>query len=83
MLTKQIENAQKRIEGRNFEIRKNVLQYDDVMNRQREMIYGQRTPRARWARTSATTSSSMADKLIDAALVPTTARLTTSTPIGI
>ena len=42
MLTKQIENAQKRIEGRNFGIRKNVLQYDDVMNKQRELIYGQR-----------------------------------------
>ncbi len=42
MLTKQIENAQKRIEGRNYEIRKNVLQYDDVMNQQREVIYGQR-----------------------------------------
>ena len=42
MLTGQIESAQKRIEGRNFEIRKNVLQYDDVMNQQREVIYGQR-----------------------------------------
>ena len=42
MLTKQIESAQKRIEGRNFEIRKNVLEYDNVMNRQREVIYGQR-----------------------------------------
>ena len=42
MLTKQIENAQKRIEGRNFDIRKNVLQYDDVMNQQRELIYKQR-----------------------------------------
>ena len=42
MLTKQIESAQKRIEGRNFEIRKHVLEYDNVMNRQREVIYGQR-----------------------------------------
>ena len=42
MLTKQIEAAQKRIEGRNFAIRKSVLQYDDVMNKQRELIYGQR-----------------------------------------
>ena len=42
ILSKQIENSQKRVEGRNFEIRKNVLQYDDVMNRQREIIYGQR-----------------------------------------
>ena len=42
MLTKQIENAQKRIESRNYEIRKNVLKYDDVMNQQRELIYSQR-----------------------------------------
>ncbi len=42
ILTKQIEAAQKRVESYNFEIRKNVLQYDDVMNRQREIIYGQR-----------------------------------------
>ncbi|NLP31120.1 MAG: preprotein translocase subunit SecA, partial [Clostridiales bacterium] len=42
MLTKSIENAQKRVEGRNFSIRKYVLQYDDVMNRQREIIYTER-----------------------------------------
>ncbi len=42
MITKQIEAAQKRVEMYNFEIRKNVLQYDDVMNKQREIIYGQR-----------------------------------------
>ena len=42
MLTGQIENAQKRIEARNYEIRKNVLQYDDVMNEQRKEIYEQR-----------------------------------------
>ena len=42
MLSKQIETAQKRIESRNFEIRKHVLQYDDVMNQQREIIYAQR-----------------------------------------
>ena len=42
MLTKAIENAQKKVEGRNFSIRKNVLEYDDVMNTQREIIYGQR-----------------------------------------
>ena len=42
LLTKQIEGAQKRVEAYNFDIRKNVLQYDDVMNRQRELIYGQR-----------------------------------------
>jgi len=42
MLTKQIEGAQKRIEGRNYGIRKSVLQFDDIMNKQRELIYGQR-----------------------------------------
>ncbi|MBQ9264137.1 MAG: preprotein translocase subunit SecA [Clostridia bacterium] len=42
MLTKQIENAQKRVESRNYEVRKHVLQYDDVMNQQRGVIYGQR-----------------------------------------
>ena len=42
MLTKQIEAAQRRIEGRNYSIRKSVLQYDDVMNKQRELIYKQR-----------------------------------------
>ena len=42
MLSNTIENAQKKIEGRNFGIRKSVLQFDDVMNRQREIIYGQR-----------------------------------------
>ena len=42
LLTKQIENAQKRIESRNYETRKHVLEYDNVMNRQREVIYGQR-----------------------------------------
>ncbi len=42
LLTKTIENAQKRVEERNFSIRRDVLKYDDVMNRQREIIYGQR-----------------------------------------
>ena len=42
MLSKTIENAQKKKEGMNFAIRKNVLQYDDVMNKQRELIYSQR-----------------------------------------
>jgi preprotein translocase subunit SecA len=41
-LSKAIENAQKKVEGRNFDIRKNVLQYDDVMNKQREVIYADR-----------------------------------------
>ena len=42
MLSKTIENAQKKVESRNFEIRKYVLQYDNVMNKQREVIYDQR-----------------------------------------
>ncbi len=42
MLSNAIESAQKKVEGRNFGIRKNVLEYDDVMNQQREVIYKQR-----------------------------------------
>ena len=42
MLTNAIENAQKQVESRNFQTRKNVLQYDDVMNTQREVIYKER-----------------------------------------
>lgn len=42
MLSKTIEGAQKKVENRNFEIRKYVLQYDNVMNKQREVIYGER-----------------------------------------
>ena len=42
MLSKSIENAQERVEFRNFNVRKSVLEYDDVMNKQREIIYGQR-----------------------------------------
>lgn len=42
ILSNAIENAQKRVEGRNYDIRKHVLQYDDVMNQQREIIYSQR-----------------------------------------
>ncbi len=42
MLTKAIENAQRKVEARNFEIRKHLLEYDDVMNKQREVIYSQR-----------------------------------------
>ena len=42
MLSKSIESAQKKVEGKNFSIRKSVLQYDDVMNKQREIIYAER-----------------------------------------
>ena len=67
MLTKQIESAQKRIEGRNFEIRKHVLEYDNVMNRQREIIYGQRR-RVLMGENVRDNIIGMAYKLIDAAL---------------
>ncbi len=42
MITRAIENAQKRVEARNFEIRKNLLEYDNVMNEQRKVVYGER-----------------------------------------
>ena len=42
LISRAVENAQKKVEGRNFSIRKNVLKYDDVMNAQREIIYKQR-----------------------------------------
>lgn len=42
MISKTVESSQKKVEGRNFGIRKNTLQYDDVMNKQRELIYRQR-----------------------------------------
>ncbi|MCB2225190.1 MAG: preprotein translocase subunit SecA [Desulfarculaceae bacterium] len=42
MISKAIENAQRKVEGRNFQIRKQLLEYDDVLNKQREVIYAQR-----------------------------------------
>ena len=42
LITNSIEHAQKKVEARNFDIRKHVLEYDDVMNQQREVIYGER-----------------------------------------
>jgi preprotein translocase subunit SecA len=42
LVTKAIENAQRRVEGHNFEIRKHLLEFDDVMNKQREVVYSQR-----------------------------------------
>ncbi len=63
MLTKQIENAQKRIESRNYEIRKNVLKYDDVMNQQRELIYTQRR-QVLEGENMRTSIATMAEKLI-------------------
>ena len=42
LISKAIENAQRRVEGHNFEIRKHLIEYDDVMNQHREVVYGQR-----------------------------------------
>jgi preprotein translocase SecA subunit len=42
LVTRAIENAQKKVEGHNFDIRKHLLEYDDVLNKQREVVYGQR-----------------------------------------
>ena len=42
LISRAIENAQKRVEAHNFDIRKHLLEYDDVMNKQREVIYDQR-----------------------------------------
>ena len=67
MLTGQIENAQNRIEARNYEIRKNVLQYDDVMNEQRKEIYEQRK-QVLEGRDMHETIVKMADKLIEEAV---------------
>ena len=67
LLTKQIESAQKRIEMRNFETRKHVLEYDNVMNRHREVIYSQRH-RVLMGENVRSNIVGMAGKLIDAAL---------------
>ncbi len=67
LLTKQIENAQKRIESRNYQMRKNVLQYDDVMNQQRTIIYGQRLQVLK-GEDMKSTIRTMADTLIDEAV---------------
>ena len=59
MVSRSIERAQKQVEGRNFETRKHLLEYDDVMNRQREEIYGMRRgDPARRARAATTSSAS-------------------------
>jgi preprotein translocase subunit SecA len=55
LLNRSIQQAQKRVEQHNFQIRKRTLEYDDVMNKQREVIYGFRN-RSSTARTSATAS---------------------------
>jgi preprotein translocase subunit SecA len=65
MVSKGLENAQKRVESRNFSIRKNVLEYDDVINQQREVIYGERK-KVLFGEDLKETVSSMIDDVIDA-----------------
>ncbi len=60
MVSRSIERAQKQVEARNFESRKHLLEYDDVMNRQREEIYGMRREHPEAARRPATTCSASA-----------------------
>ena len=67
LLTKQIESAQKKIEGRNYEIRKHVLEYDNVMSRHRETIYAQRR-RVLMGENVRENIIGMACRLIDAAM---------------
>ena len=67
LLTKQIESAQKRIESRNFDIRKHVLEYDNVMNRHREVIYLQRR-QVLMGKNVHDAVMRMADKIIDYAM---------------
>ncbi len=67
MLTKAIENAQKKVEVKNFGIRKHVLQYDDVMNKQRSIIYEERT-KVLHGENVKEDILSMVDKVIDYAI---------------
>ncbi|WP_352418319.1 preprotein translocase subunit SecA [Proteiniborus sp.] len=67
LLSKSIESAQRRIEGRNFSIRKHVLQYDDVMNKQREVMYAERR-RVLEGENLRGHILSMAENIIDAAI---------------
>ena len=71
MITKQIENAQKKVEGKNFGIRKYVLQYDNVMNKQREIIYGERK-KVLFGENLKQYIENMTEELIENCLVPIT-----------
>ena len=63
MVTKAVERAQRQVEAQNFEIRKNVLKYDEVMNRQREVVY-----RWRWRILTGDDTSELIDEWIDEAI---------------
>jgi preprotein translocase subunit SecA len=69
MVTRQIEGAQSRVEGHNFDARRHVVEYDDVMNKQREVIYGERRKILEGTDTR-TNLMNMIDRLV-AAEVPT------------
>ncbi|MDR1616932.1 MAG: preprotein translocase subunit SecA [Syntrophomonadaceae bacterium] len=64
IISKRIENAQKKVESHNFDIRKNVLRYDDVINQQREVIYGERK-KVLYGDNLKDTISSMIDDVIE------------------
>ena len=64
-VTKAIENAQRKVEGRNFDIRKQLLEYDDVANDQRKVIYRQRRRADGRRRASSDTVNAMRDDVLD------------------
>ncbi|MGI6649190.1 MAG: preprotein translocase subunit SecA [Bacillota bacterium] len=67
LISRSIENAQRKVESRNFDLRKNVLQYDDVMNQQREIIYAQRK-QVLFGENLKETILDMLEKVIDATI---------------
>ncbi|WP_061212729.1 preprotein translocase subunit SecA [Syntrophomonas wolfei] len=67
MISRAIESAQKKVEARNFSIRKNVLEYDDVINQQREVMYGERR-KVLFGQDLKETVSSMVDDVIEQAV---------------
>ena len=75
MISKAIENAQRKVEGHNFDIRKHLLEYDDVMNKQREVIYRQRREVLAGEDLSAVTQEMIEDQVILVASEFSNARL--------
>jgi len=76
MITNTIESAQKKIEGQNFSIRKNVLSFDDVMNSQRETIYGQRNQVLQGDDVSASVRAMMEESITETIAMYTTGETT-------
>ena len=75
MISKAIENAQRKVEGHNFDIRKHLLEYDDVMNKQREVIYRQRREVLAGEDLSAVTQEMIEDQVVVVASEFSNARL--------